>query len=175
MRIPLWTADLDAPRAFEHLLSSAEHARANCFLEPATRRRWIAARGWLRIVLSRATGFAPERLTLRTGLLGKPALAESDIQFSLSHSGGLALLAISSQNSIGVDIEPDDPARESALLEWTAREAYLKAVGLGLAAGLATSLPDSGWTIQHFGPAPGYLGAVAVDTVGVEFDVRPLS
>ena len=82
--------------------------------------------------------------------------------FSISHGGGIALCAVAPGRIVGVDVEAADrslPVRElaprclhprerpafdalpetrqlRALLEhWTAKEAYSKALGLGLAAG----------------------------------------
>ncbi len=174
-RLSLWTADLDAPRAFESRLSEEESDRAARFLEPLARRRWIASRLWLRVALARYTGLPVERITLKSGPLGKPRLADSNLEFSLSHSAARVLIGISDQHSIGVDIEKSEPGREDFLREWTTREAYLKAVGLGLAAGLDTPLPAAGWTIRHVESASGYFAAVAIDATPVKLEVRSLA
>lgn len=91
---------------------------------------------------------------------GKPRLAgacsaEPDLHFNVSHAGEFALLAISESAPVGVDIEHRDmtldvrgllPQTLSALEQqlpadqrvdffecWTAKEAVLKALGLGVA------------------------------------------
>lgn len=88
---------------------------------------------------------------LRLGPFGKPALAAGRPQFSLSHAGRYAALAVSEQ-AVGVDVEPvslpnalprkaftgaeldwlgADPERFCLL--WTRLESALKAQGCGLA------------------------------------------
>lgn len=93
-----------------------------------------------------------------------PEPAHVDLQFNLSHSGDVALAAFCIGRSIGVDLERADrtvdalalagrygSVRERAMLEaldpgarsrrfielWTCKEAWLKATGLGITAGLA--------------------------------------
>jgi 4'-phosphopantetheinyl transferase len=55
---------------------------------------------------------------------------------------------------------PSDRRPEEFLAFWTAKEAYLKATGAGIAAGLPASTPP-GWQLERLCPAPGYAGAVA--------------
>ena len=172
MTIDVCVADLDAPVEFDPVLTTAERARAAQFLDPRACRRWIASRGWLRVALSRYTGRAAEELTFAAGLLDKPSLADSAVHFSVSRSGSRAVYAISEERSVGVDIEEMGRESDAFLRDWTAREAYLKATGLGLASGLP--LPRSGWTIRHIDAAAGFVCAAAADAPDVKFSVRSL-
>jgi 4'-phosphopantetheinyl transferase len=142
-------------------LSPDESRRASRFHFERDRRRFAAARGVLRELLGRYLGVDPSALVFSYGPQGKPALASpwKGLRFNVSHSGGLALLAFSTDHEIGVDIEQERPVpemdsiaerhfspRESAelrLLEererrraffhcWTRKEAFVKAVGDGL-------------------------------------------
>jgi 4'-phosphopantetheinyl transferase len=146
------------------LLSAEERERAERLLLPRDRRRFIAGRGMLRILLGWYVGVAPHRLQFHYGPSGKPTLAglprDSTVQFNLSHSHELAVVAVTPERRIGVDVERLRPvpaleqvAREvfsgreygawSALPPrerpqaffrcWTQKEAYLKATGDGLA------------------------------------------
>jgi 4'-phosphopantetheinyl transferase len=158
--VQVWRADLrriDMNKA-PGLLSGEESKRARRFLLEVHRQRYIAARSWLRLVLGRVMGTAPESLEFGYGNLGKPRLAWAPIpSFNLSHSGHEAALAISWSREVGIDIEivrpdpldlpsaamvlsPPEMAmvakssdRDRALLRcWVRKEAYAKALGGGL-------------------------------------------
>ncbi len=63
---------------------------------------------------------------------GKPVLAGGP-SFSLSHSAGRVACAIASSGEVGLDVEEPRAGRTvAALRDWTAREATLKASGVGL-------------------------------------------
>jgi len=125
------------------------------------RRRFVVARAALRGVLGAALGQPPRSLRFVEGPHGKPALADQPppLRFNLSHSGELALLALSLDRELGVDLErrrhhldhlgiarryfaPDELAALAALPAaqqetafyrcWTRKEALLKAKGAGL-------------------------------------------
>ena len=160
--IRLWYWDLDVPAdrlaLFRSFLSHDERARAEQRATPLLRDRALAARGGLRQALGRHLGGPPEELHFIYGPFGKPLLdnAGQALHFNLSHSGSLALLGISEQGRIGVDVEqaallPDEllamlapaeatmisatsaPERAAAFFEcWTRKEAFVKATGLGL-------------------------------------------
>jgi 4'-phosphopantetheinyl transferase len=163
----LWLVALDAPACAGHglqsLLSSDERERAQRFVFERDRQRFIAARGMLRTLLGRYVRIAPDAIRFDYGARGKPQLRDGSggpsVQFNLSHSGGWALLGVTRDAPIGVDIEVhrDVPeaasiARSNFALEetrhllslppsqrvqaffecWTRKEAYIKALGDGL-------------------------------------------
>lgn len=161
--VHVWRIDLDRPFADEATLSAwlsgTELERAQRFRRDRDRRRYIAGRGTLRRVLADYLDTAPGRVRLVTGEHGKPALAGGELEFNLTHAGGLALLAVTRVAPIGVDVEqlhavPElepiarrfftaaesrrissapEGAREQLFFRcWTRKEAYLKAVGGGL-------------------------------------------
>lgn len=176
------------------LLDDAERARAGRLRFERDRRRFILRRGVLRVLLARQSGVAPARLRFTRGACGKPALHGSDLRFSASHSHGVALYAFAWGVELGCDIERRDgriaatdtarvwfapgeiaelrrlpPGRREAgfFRCWTRKEAYVKALGLGLSHGLDgfdTSSRDgdmAGWAIESFEPCPSYHAAIA--------------
>jgi len=133
---------------------------------PRERRHIAAAHTALRQLLGDALETDPRRLRFASGVHGKPALCVQnggDFKFNLSHSGAIALLAISRGREVGVDVEymradldvdatarrwfsraeydgintlPLSARRSAFFTVWTRKEALLKARGNGLAAGL---------------------------------------
>ena len=88
------------------LLSEGEKARANGIRIAAVREEFIAGRGLLRLLLGSATGEDPAGLMLATKLNGKPCLAASAmVEFNVSHSDGMILIALSRASAVGVDVE----------------------------------------------------------------------
>jgi 4'-phosphopantetheinyl transferase len=150
----------------EHLasyLSAEERPRADRFRHPAAKAEFIRTRGWLRHVLARYLQAIPERLQFAYGPHGKPRLANHEegqgICFNVSHSHGIALLAVARDRLIGVDVEKvrinkdlDGLARRyfsanevtsweqlspeqrshAFFLAWTRKEAFIKALGSGM-------------------------------------------
>jgi 4'-phosphopantetheinyl transferase len=126
------------------------------------RRRFIVARAVLRCILADYLRVPPAAVRFSYGKRGKPALPEpwaDRFHFNLSHSGELALIGVTGEGRIGVDIEEFRPVaeedriaerffspREHATLVslpkeqqqaaffncWTRKEAYIKALGDGL-------------------------------------------
>ena len=148
--------DLEADWSEEELdpwLTQADRARYQRLLSPLHQRRQKAACALLKRWLSRLSQ-AP--LNLQSGDKGKP-FWEGGPHFNLSHSGRYAALAWQDQDEVGLDLE--DSEREVDFLElgkrffarseadllsrspqprklffeiWTAKEAYIKAIGTGL-------------------------------------------
>ncbi len=164
--VHVWRVPLEcAPREIGHLnglLNTGERERASRFVFPRDRDHFIAARGRLRLLLGQYLRADPAALDFRYGHAGKPQLEGSDFPFSVSHSAGLALIALGGPGRLGVDVErirprrnPDSfrhvlaPAEEAAIDAlapelreraffacWTRKEAYLKGRGDGLGFGL---------------------------------------
>ncbi|MBU2533377.1 MAG: 4'-phosphopantetheinyl transferase superfamily protein [Alphaproteobacteria bacterium] len=152
----LWRGHLDA----------AEHARLARFKFARDQIRFTVCRSRMRRILGWYTRTRPQAVRFTTTGRNKPVLAadvEGDapdgrrIHFNLSHTDGLACLAVTRGHAVGIDLEKrrevkDDfiayalnPAehagvealatadRQAAFFRvWTAKEAYLKALGTGL-------------------------------------------
>jgi 4'-phosphopantetheinyl transferase len=111
--VHLWAAALDIPEpALARLaesLSSLETERAARFHFARHRDRFIAGRGFLRLVLARYLQVDPAALEFSYGAQGKPALAgihsQNGLHFNLAHSDNLALLGVTRLGSVGVDVE----------------------------------------------------------------------
>jgi 4'-phosphopantetheinyl transferase len=161
--VDVWAFDVACPAeelsAYEAILALDERARASRFHFERDRSRFTCVRGSLRTLLGGYLGAGPVDIAFEYGIHGKPALARrhgSPLKFNVSHSDGVALMAISHGVEVGIDVEAIRPMadanqlaarffspRETAELRalppasfftcWTRKEAYLKARGLGLA------------------------------------------
>ncbi|MDB4915242.1 MAG: 4-phosphopantetheinyl transferase [Gemmatimonadetes bacterium] len=165
-RIPL---DDQAPAsALQPLLSSDERARAARLFSDDLRAQFALAHGWLRRILASYVSVPAHSLQFDIAPGGKPHLAlehAERVEFNLSHSGDVALVAVAAGSAVGVDVERWKPKMEhvrvaerffsdherASLREqasrtgdvmtgfyaaWTRKEAYLKARGDGIARGL---------------------------------------
>lgn len=116
--LSLWRADFSLPvwqwqEAWE-LLSDEEKQRADRYIFPQDRERFILRRGLLRLLISFYTGLEPAQVRLGVNRYGKPFLenqrTNQPLHFNLSHSGNLAAYLFSRAGETGVDIEKIDPA-----------------------------------------------------------------
>ena len=165
--VHLWRVDLEAIRGeesrWQKALSSDESTRAARFHFARDRQHFIAARSWLRTILGGYLATDASRLTFSYSKKEKPSLGQaftaSGVTFNVSHSGGVALLAITRHREIGVDVEQvrrdfdlegiarrffsaheqqqlaglaDEKKPEAFFRCWTRKEAYIKATGEGL-------------------------------------------
>lgn len=138
-QVHVWRASLALAAGpiseLERTLSSDERARADRFLRPTPRGRYVAARGLLRRILAAYAGLDPASLRFAYGPHGKPSLAPGQgagtLRFNLSHSEDLALYAIAAGREVGVDVERIRPAFDGARI---AREFFSTAEAATLAA-----------------------------------------
>ncbi|MBC8639246.1 4'-phosphopantetheinyl transferase superfamily protein [Caballeronia sp. EK] len=142
-------------------MNASERARAARFLRHADAARFATLRCALRHVLAADTDRDAASLMLDADDRGRPFLADPDApDFNVSHSGAFGLIAVSRERRVGVDIEearatfkwrelapavladmdrreiealPDEPAQNARFFDcWTAKEAVLKAHGVGI-------------------------------------------
>jgi 4'-phosphopantetheinyl transferase len=191
------------------LLSADELARADRFHFDRDRRRFIVARSVLRSVLSRYVQQTPEQIIFSYTPHGKPVIA-APLHFNVAHSHELALFAVTRLAPVGIDVEymvrpvddrneladrffsaeevavyrslPDSEKQAAFWRCWTRKEAYIKAIGVGLsypldrfAVSLAPGAPAAllrsddypqaaqRWSVLHLAPAHDYVGAVAIE------------
>lgn len=165
--VHVWATALDRdPAALPRLrdnLTDDESARADRFHFERDARRFVVARAMLRDVLGAYLGVAPRVVRFGYGPRDKPALAPpldaTGVQFNVSHSGEIALYALTLHRQIGVDVEQVRPLADLDALArrnfsraecaalfalpparrppaffacWTRKEAYVKALGDGL-------------------------------------------
>ncbi len=142
------------------LVTPADQQRCMALTHPRRRAECLAGRALLRHALEQFTGRSGLSHELRLTPEGKPECVNGPA-ISLSHSGDFLVCAVVSGGSIGVDVEtrkPRAPAIELATqyfspfevawieadpdrrfqMLWVLKEAYLKALGVGLAGGLGS-------------------------------------
>ncbi len=215
----IWEGRLDVPDRVtaiaRSLLSDDERKRADRFIYDRHRRRHTVAQAHLRRVLGGLTDTRPEDIDFQFGKHGKPFLPGGP-SFNQSHSEDRIMIGVAAEGRLGVDIEEvrevkymlgiadknfggDEAARlhaapENERLElffrlWTRKEAFLKAVGVGLTHPLRTfsvdptqgagqgllrveGLPEdpARWHVGGVPCTSGAEAALAVDRPGVELE-----
>ena len=100
------------------LLSDGERRRADRFLYPGPRRRYILIRAALRYLLCDRIGCDNDALSFPRSARGKPYAvvhgAPASIQFNVSDSGNHGLIAIAPAGSVGIDVEERSVNRDLA-------------------------------------------------------------
>ncbi|WP_334186710.1 4'-phosphopantetheinyl transferase family protein [Noviherbaspirillum sp.] len=144
------------------VLQEEERVRAGSFRFELHRNRYVVCRAVLRKLLGGILDVAPSRVMFRYTDRGKPELDHamgSNWRFNVSHSGGLALIALARGRRIGIDIElverdmpdlhgmarifsddeqaaikalPPDQQADGFFRCWARKEAFVKAQGLGI-------------------------------------------
>lgn len=187
----IWLVDLKtalhALEEIEHAtprLSPADEERLTRAPSDAHRRERRGAHIALRLLLERAIGLEARAVPYAIAETGKLSLPLAGApHFSLAHTGGLALIALSPEHEIGVDIErprpirmmserraaieraaidlaageplPDEPEARF-LTAWTRLEAIAKADGLGVGAHLSVVLGRRPKATASPEPRPSY-------------------
>ncbi len=165
--VEFWELSVAVPDADREddrqLLSTLERARADRYRFDADRNLFVACRASLRRILGQRMNIPPGEVPVATDPLGKPFVADLGFHFSVSHSSGKGLIAVS-QEPVGIDVEPvrlmsdasavakrfftsteqtailrfeeQDQISRRFLMCWTLKEALLKARGVGLSGSL---------------------------------------
>jgi len=141
------------------LVTAEDRQRLDAAMQPRRRTEYLLGRALLRHALERVTGRAAASFRIRVLPDGKPECVGGPA-ISLSHSGELAICAVAEHGAVGVDVETRRPRTELGVIAeryftpaearwiaadpdarfrmlWVLKEAYLKALGSGLAGGLA--------------------------------------
>ena len=177
-------------------MSEHERARGRRFRFARDHDRFLGRRSALRDILARYLAVPPADVTFAEGQAEKPRLAAPDapllflaapdapLLFNTSASGDLALVAVSRDAEVGIDVErirddldverlaarslsPTETAALAALdpdertrgffRAWVRKEAYLKAKGIGL------FVPSDGVSVSLSATEPPQLLRSAVD------------
>lgn len=186
-QVDVWLLSLDqiqqAIAEPSSLLSHDELAKAHRLLAKKHQQMSLASRAGLRWILSHYLAQSPEQFQFEILKHGKPVLAESEMQFNVSHSRDQLCYVITRGQAIGVDIEiaktrnfcglinrffsddeinafnqlPSTQHQQAFFHIWTQKEAFIKAVGQGLSLGLnnfsVSVLPPGKCLSYRFGDA----------------------
>ncbi len=211
---------IDASRwpALRAVLDADECARVDRLYFERDRKAYIAAHALARVTLSRCVERPPEAWRFVAGAHGKPQDDTGTLRFNLSHTRGLVAVVVAQAVDLGVDVERVDPQRlgpeltdrvftsaecahlhtipksartDAAYAFWTLREAYIKAIGLGLACPLdafhfnldplsihfSSRLADdpAQWLFRLWRPTPDHVMALGVrhpDSDRIRLDAR---
>jgi len=154
------------------ILNFTEQKRAARFYFDIHRNRFIAAHAFLRTIISRyLKNKNPNSLEFTENKYGKPMLNNNslNLEFNLSHSDNIGLLAIGQHHHLGVDVECFSDREYLNLAEymfskselsaikniksnmqplvffniWAQKEAFIKACGMGL------SYPTQDFDVPH--------------------------
>lgn len=162
----VWRIDLDHPfpEAATKCLSGDELEQARRFRREPDRECFVRSRAVLRHLLAEQTGIRPEAIRFRVAPTGKPLLdlpgPRPELDFSVAHTEGMAVVALRLDGPVGVDVEAVPRAEDAfaaietvlapaelthaswlvgeawrgfLLRAWVAREAFAKACAMGIA------------------------------------------
>lgn len=152
LRFKLW-------KTLETYLNPVEWERGTRFKFECDRQAFTIVRARLRQILATQLKVLPQDVRFKLGEYGKPHLIDDSIDFNVSHSGDFGLIAISTHYPVGIDIEqersdfnfesiaqrqfsfgeqkifstlPSVLKKKSFFLCWSRKEAFIKAIGMGL-------------------------------------------
>jgi 4'-phosphopantetheinyl transferase len=161
--VDIWKVRISSERklcdSFLQTFNEEETEKASRYRNEEDKQRYIFGRGALRFLLGKYLNNSSNTIQFAIGADKKPLLNKKpgdDLQFNISHSGDLVLIAISN-SEIGVDIEKINPEFsykdilnsnfsreeidfiqnskhpiESFYLLWTRKESLVKATSKGL-------------------------------------------
>lgn len=208
-KIPLNIAISELQSLF-NILSQEEQQIALRFKFEKHYRRYVVSHAAMRNILAKQLNISHQKIIFEISGNGKPFIQKNPLQFNLSHSEEIAMLAISCHGDVGIDVEymkdfvdvmgitqrffhpielnqlqkidAEDRLRHFYYC-WTAKEAYLKAKGVGIANHLKMFAVDfqdisalkilwahkeliafNDWYIQAFEPQQNYIATVVSAT-----------
>ncbi len=197
------------------VLSQSENRRADRYIRDIDRFRFISGRSAIRTILGQYLNIKASKIKMLTNPQGKPFLKESsNLRFNLSHSENYAVLAVTKIYPIGIDLEfthaikemntlvmqyfstneieqyrslPEDLQIKGFFNGWTAKEAFVKALGKGFSLPLnqfsLSLIPDKPvvlitsnldsisqrqWTFFRLEPINGSICTVAVQSKDIK-------
>lgn len=158
----VWHAELNCTDsqlyAFEKIISPDELIASKRFVKESDQKKYIASKAITRDILSRYLQVLPNDIEFVLSEHGKPFVKNNALHFNVSHSGDCFLMGVTLDHPIGVDLEyvreNNDylalakrffAASECQAIKnkddfyrcWTRKEAFIKAMGLGLTFGLS--------------------------------------
>ena len=136
------------------LLNAGEIDRANRYFQDKDRQRFILGRAMLRTIIANYIADKPEKIVFDIAADKKPRLPGNGLQFNITHSGEMVLVAVANV-PVGIDIEKVDDAfdyaevlssvfseaeiasvrhngRDHFYRCWTRKESLVKALGMGM-------------------------------------------
>jgi 4'-phosphopantetheinyl transferase len=141
------------------VLSKDEQRRINRFGSDKALKQFVITRACLRKILGHYLKVQPEQIIFEYNKRGKPFIPRRGLQFNVSHSKDIALVAVTPAANIGIDVEfvrkgvnyegiarrfftsheqqflstiPCEQRVEAFYRCWTKKEAFAKAIGGGL-------------------------------------------
>lgn len=148
--------------AYWNLLDAGEREKQRRFRFERHQRQYLVSHALVRLTLSRYAPVAPTAWTFATNAYGRPEIQGEwgpKLRFNLSHTDGMAIVAVGTGAELGADVEdaqrpgetveiadhyfaptevatlralPQERHRERFFEYWTLKEAYIKARGAGL-------------------------------------------
>jgi len=169
--VHIWRIDFESAKPFvsglREILSSDERERADRFRFQKDHDRFVISHAAIRNILGQYLNMEPRDICFEVDSKGKPRLSDelnqTKLYFNMSHSHLKALVAISKDHEMGVDIEylrpevaeldiakrffasgevsqllnfPKEKQIEAFYACWTRKEAFIKAKGDGLSISL---------------------------------------
>ncbi|MBF0491572.1 MAG: 4'-phosphopantetheinyl transferase superfamily protein [Deltaproteobacteria bacterium] len=201
-QIHLWCVSLEVQESelerLKKYLNKKEKFRSEKFYSREDQRRFVVSHAALQCLLKNYLD-SEYPFVFTENEYGKPFLAKNSLQFNLSHSHELALIAFAKNTSLGIDVErikenpniPNIARRFFSVCEaeqllslpsakqtdffyrcWTQKEALIKALGLGFSESLEGLNQNTEWYIQELSVHSHYKAALAVKGRDWKWELR---
>jgi 4'-phosphopantetheinyl transferase len=162
--VHLWHASVDgfspALESLYDVLTTDERRKGMRFVDDRRREQYIVGRGLLRSLAGSYLDCGPQEIVFAHNQFGKPYVVDASwLEFNVSHSHDMVVLAFARDRSVGIDVQrmdaheltrefairvlsPDELSRLRRLdvrqrrlafaRAWVVKEAYVKGIGCGL-------------------------------------------